>query len=166
MEDYLEAIGLLAQENKAVRVKDISRTMKVRTPSVTSALGVLSKKGFVVHERYGYVELTPEGIKVAACVQKRHDTLEKFLTEVLDIDPGIAAEDACKMEHSVRQETADKLTKFVEFVSTRPLSETPEWLCRFEHYIKTVKRIKCKMRKKPNVSMVIFFLNLKIEDTN
>ena len=148
MEDYLEVIGLLVQKNKVVRVKDISRTMKVKTPSVTAALGVLSEKGFVVHERYGYVELTPEGIKVAECVQKRHNTLVKFLTEILDIDPGIAAEDACKMEHSVSQETAEKLTKFVEFVSARPFSEKPEWLCGFEHYTKTGKRIQCKVREK------------------
>ena len=148
MEDYLEMIGLLAQKNKVVRVKDISRTMKVRTPSVTSALGVLSEKGFVVHEKYGYVELTPEGTKAARRVQERHDTLVKFLTEILNIEPGVAAEDACKMEHSISQETAEKLTQFVEFVSARPFSKKPEWLRGFEHYIKTGKRIKCKMREK------------------
>ena len=60
MEDYLEAISVLDEEKKYVRVKDIARYMKVKMPSVTGALKSLVEKKLVNHERYEYVELTDQ----------------------------------------------------------------------------------------------------------
>lgn len=144
MEDYLEAIATLLKKEKGIaRVKDISRLMNVKTPSVVSALDNLSKNGFVVHERYGYVELTPEGEKLAESVDKKHKMLIKFLTEILNIDSKIAEGDACKMEHSISHQTFKKLTKFIEFVETCPDSDRPDWLKSFDHYFKTGRRPRC-----------------------
>lgn len=147
MEDYLEVIATLKREKGIARVRDISRLMNVRTSSVTAALGVLSKNGFVVHERYGYVELTPKGESLACDVQRRHDTLLKFLTEILKIDPKIAREDACKMEHTLSPQTFKKLTKFIEFVETCPGQDRPDWLKSFDHYFKTGRRPRCKIKQ-------------------
>lgn len=147
MEDYLEAIAVLEERDKVARVRDIGLLMKVKTPSVTAALDTLSKNGLVIHERYGYVELTEEGERLAGEVQKRHDILLRFLREILGIDPRIAAEDACKIEHSISQETFEKLTKFIEFVETCPDGERPDWLKGFDHYFKTGKRLVCKARQ-------------------
>ena len=147
MEDYLEAIALLKKNKGVARVRDISRLMNVKSPSVTAALNTLSKNGLVVHERYGYVELTREGERLAQGVQRRHDMLIKFLTEILNIDPKIAREDACKMEHSVSTETSKKLTKFIQFVETCPDYDRPDWLKSFDYYFKTGKRRRCKMRQ-------------------
>ncbi|NQT32278.1 MAG: metal-dependent transcriptional regulator [Candidatus Omnitrophica bacterium] len=114
MEDYLETIAILQKTAGVVRVKDISLSLKVKKPSVTNALNVLSEKGFIVHEKYGYVDLTDEGRKIAEAVLKRHDTLIKFLTKILKINSGIAAKDACRMEHAMSPETFGKLTRFIE----------------------------------------------------
>jgi len=119
MEDYLEAIALLKKNKGVARVKDISRLMHVKIPSATGALSALSKNGLVIHERYGYVDLTPEGEKIANIVQNRHDTLIKFLTEILNIDSKVADEDACKMEHSISPQTFKELTKFIKETSKR-----------------------------------------------
>ncbi len=116
MEDYLEVIALLKKKTGVARVKDISRSLSVKSPSVNAALSTLSKSGLVAHQRYGYVELTSKGKELARQVQKRHDMLLKFLTEVLKINPEIAESDACKMEHSVSTQTLYKITKFIEFV--------------------------------------------------
>lgn len=145
MEDYMEVIALLEREKGVVRVRDISRLMGVKTPSVTAALNTLFKKGLIIHEKYGYVEITPEGKRLAQGVQGRHDILLKFLTEILRIDPKIAAEDACKMEHSISPQTFQKLTKFIKFVETRPDQNRPDWLKSFDLYFKTGKRLKCKV---------------------
>ncbi len=147
MEDYLEAIALLRKEKGIARVRDISRLLNVEASSVNSALNNLSKNGLVVHERYGYAELTSEGKKLAEGVQKKHEMLLKFLAEVLDIDHKIAAEDACKMEHSISPQTFKKLTKFIEFVETCPDHDRPDWLKSFDHYFKTGKRLRCKIRQ-------------------
>ena len=147
MEDYLEAIALLKKEKGIARVRDISRLLSVEASSVNSALNNLSENGLVIHERYGYVELTAEGEKLAEGIQKKHEILLKFLTEVLNIDPRIAGEDACKMEHSISPQTFKKLTKFIEFVETCPDNDRPDWLKSFDHYFKTGKRLRCKIRQ-------------------
>lgn len=147
MEDYLEAIALLKKDKFVARIKDISRLMKVKNPSVTGALNSLSKNGLIIHERYGYVNLTPEGERLAKGVQEKHDILTKFLREVLDVSPKIAAEDACKMEHTISPQTFEKLTKFIEFVETCPDHDRPDWLKSFDHYFKTGRRLRCKVRQ-------------------
>jgi DtxR family Mn-dependent transcriptional regulator len=147
MEDYLEAIAVLKKKNRVARVRDISKLLNVKTSSVTSALNTLTKSGFVTHERYGYVELTKEGEELAQHVQKKHNILIKFLTDILSIDPTIASEDACKMEHTLSFQTFKKLTKFIEFVETCPDGQRPDWLKSFDYYFKTGKRPKCKIRK-------------------
>ena len=78
-----------------------------------SALNTLSKEGLVVHERYGYVDITPQGEKLARSIQKTHNLLYTFLKDVLDIDEATASEDACKMEHVMSSHTIEKLTEFI-----------------------------------------------------
>ncbi|MFH2138670.1 MAG: metal-dependent transcriptional regulator [Candidatus Omnitrophota bacterium] len=140
MEDYLESIVFLKKNNGVARVKDISLFMKVKKPSVTSALNMLTQSGLVIHERYGYVDLTPEGEIVAQDVKKRHDMLIKFLDEVLGIDKKIATKDACRMEHAISQQTHEKLTKLIEFVEGCSDGERPQWLKNFDYYSKTGKQ--------------------------
>ena len=147
MEDYLEAMAALKKEKGVARVRDIGRLLNVKKPSVTSALNTLSKAGLVLHERYGYVDLTPEGQKIASGVQSRHNILVKFLTKILSITPRIAVEDACRLEHFISSATLEKLTKFIAFVETCPDSRRPDWLNSFDHYFKTGRRLQCKIRK-------------------
>ena len=146
MEDYLEIIASLKRDKSVARVKDISRLMKVTKPSVSSALDFLSESGLIIHERYGYVDLTLEGERLAKDVQAKHDILTRFLREVLDISLKIAAEDACRMEHAISPQTFQKLTKFIEFVETCPDHDRPDWLKSFDHYFKTGRRLRCKVR--------------------
>ena len=133
MEDYLEAIAMLRRQGRVVRVKHISQALGVKMPSVTSAMKKLSQRGLVEHERYEYVKLTAEGDRIAEDVIRRHETLYRLLAEILNVDPKIAQEDACKMEHSLSPASLDRLAKFVEFVLARPRGE-PEWLKNFNYY--------------------------------
>jgi len=133
MEDYLEAIALLSAKSKTARVTEISKTLGVKKPSVTSALIKLTQEGLVEHSRYGQAKLTAQGERIAEDVFRRHETLRHFLAEILKVDTETAANDACKMEHSVSPVTMEKLAKFVEFVVTRPQGE-PEWLKNLKYY--------------------------------
>lgn len=133
MEDYLEAISVLGEEKKYVRVKDIAKHMKVKMPSVTSALKLLADKELVNHERYEYVELTDKGISLANGVRRRHDAVLKFLTEVLNVDPKTAERDACGIEHAMSVSTLDRLLKMIECLEECPKG-VPECIQRFRHY--------------------------------
>ena len=139
MEDYLEAIALLSKESKPVKVTEISKALGVKKPSVTSALTKLSRERLVEHARYGYAKLTAEGERIAQDVFRRHEALRHFLAEILNVAPDVAAEDACKMEHSLSPASLERLAKFVEFVLNCPREES---LCLegFNYYFEHGKR--------------------------
>jgi DtxR family transcriptional regulator, Mn-dependent transcriptional regulator len=148
MEDYLETIAMLKRKgNGIVRVSDISNFLDVKKPTVNAAVGNLSKKGLVVHQRYGHVDLTRKGKSIASEVEKKHKLFFEFLTIVLDIDQATASSDACKMEHVISSKTFVRLTKFIQFINSGLYEESPEWLKSFKHYLKTGKRVICRMRK-------------------
>ncbi|MBW2039274.1 MAG: metal-dependent transcriptional regulator [Deltaproteobacteria bacterium] len=133
MEDYLEAILLLEEEKKAVRVKDIAKNMDVKLPTVTSMLNTLMQRGLINHEKYEYVELTDKGLDLAKEVKRKHELLSSFLSNILGIDLKRAEEDACKMEHAVSPETMERLVEFMEFIEVCPRSG-PSWLKSFATY--------------------------------
>ena len=118
MEDYLKLIIRLKQENKVVRVRDIARGMQVKMPSVTSMLATLVKKELITHERYEYVDFTPEGLKQAQKALRKHMVLYNFLKNVLKVNTKQAYEEACRMEHAVSSGTLKKLVEFISVVES------------------------------------------------
>jgi DtxR family Mn-dependent transcriptional regulator len=147
MEDYLEAIAIVKKRQSVARVRDVTKLLQVEAPSVTSALASLSKKGYVIHERYGYIDLTAKGERAARDVIKRHGVLFDFLTQILGVRSETAMRDACGMEHSLSGETRQRLAKLVELAQRCPDAEAPEWLRRFEHYCKTGRLGRVTRRK-------------------
>ncbi len=137
MENYVKAIALLGEQKKVVRVKEISEHLGVSTPSVSSALDVLTEAGLVEHEKYSYVDFTEKGQKVAAGIQRRYQVFFELLVDILKIDPEVARQDACELEHAVSTETLEKLASFVEFVKNCPENQQPRWLNGFHEYYNT-----------------------------
>ena len=141
MEDYLKAIALLSQEEERATVTNISKLLKVKKPSVTSALVKLSRKGLAVHKRYGSAELTPEGLKAAQDVYHRHSILRYLLVDILKVDPKIAEDDACRMEHSLSPSSLERLDQFIKFTKNCPQG-TPDCIEGFNYYLKHGRRSK------------------------
>ena len=73
-------------------------------PSVSRAVGLLKKGGYLLMEKDGSLTLTESGLATAQKVYERHTILTKLLTR-LGVSPETAAEDACKMEHVLSDET-------------------------------------------------------------
>ena len=115
-EDYLEAIFILSQKSKNahVRVTDLASFLAVSKPSVTHAVGVLKEKGFLEHEAYGGIVLTPAGESCAANVLRRHNMIQRFLVHTLGVSTENAEADACRMEHILSAETIDKMYAYLE----------------------------------------------------
>jgi len=139
LEDYLESIFVIKQKKQIVRVKDLAKHLKVKAPSVIEVLKRLEEKNLIVHEYYGYIELTQEGINKAKVLYERHIMLKKFLHQVLGIDEEIAETDACKIEHYLSKETLERIIKFINFIETCPQG-VPEWLNNFYYFVKHKKR--------------------------
>jgi DtxR family Mn-dependent transcriptional regulator len=121
LENYLETIALLKRENKYARISTIAKNLNVKNSSANAAIKFLAESGLVMHERYGYVDLTPQGQQIADEIQRKHDVLYQFLNEVLSIDKETALLEACEIEHSVSAQTAAKLEKLYFFLKKRPL---------------------------------------------
>lgn len=124
LEDYLEAVAMLKEQGGLITVTALSEFMGVKKPSVIWALRKLVNAGLAVHERYSDISLTPEGAKAAAAVYRRHRALFSFLKDILKVDPIIAEQDACKMEHALSRDSISRLEKFIEFVMEKYHGET------------------------------------------
>ncbi|MEA3514855.1 MAG: metal-dependent transcriptional regulator [Nanoarchaeota archaeon] len=114
IEDYLEAIYIIRQEQKVVRIKHIANLLNVSLPSVSEATNKIKKAGLVEKEKYGYIYLTDEGEILAKEIYAKHKMLLSFLNKILKVDEKIALEEACAIEHYLSNETIAKLKKFVK----------------------------------------------------
>lgn len=112
-QDYLETILEFSADTGQARSIDIARTLGVSRASVNKSLGVLKDSGLIEHEHYGDIKLTETGLRMAKAVRARHDSLKRFLEEVLKVSPETAEHDACRMEHAISPETASKLRDYL-----------------------------------------------------
>ena len=143
MEDYLEAIFNLGKEKRVVRVKDIAGRLGVKMPTVTNMLKTLSERDYIDYEKYEYIELTDEGADIGREIHRRHRVLRGFLTDILNINPETADEEACRMEHAISASTLDRFVDFMEFVQSCPRAGA-NWLELFEEYrLRGLDRARC-----------------------
>ena len=103
-EMYLETIYQLSQKKQNVRSVDVAETMGYSKPSISRAVGLLKQGGYLLMDKDGSLTLTETGLEIARKVYERHTLLTNILIR-LGVSPETAAEDACKMEHVISDET-------------------------------------------------------------
>jgi len=130
LEDYVEAIAHLVAEKGVARVRDISRALSVHKSTVTAALKTLTEKNLVNYAPYEAATLTPQGERVAEEVIRRHEVIQRFLSEVLCLDSAEAQENACRMEHVMGRNVLQRLSLFAEFVKEN-LDDDNSWFRQF-----------------------------------
>ena len=109
-EMYLETIYQLLRQRGSVRSVDVAESMGYSKPSVRRAVGLLKQGGYLLMEKDGALTLTEMGMAAAEKVVERHEILTKLLIG-LGVSPETAAEDACKMEHVISDETFAAMKK-------------------------------------------------------
>ena len=107
-EDYLEAILMLSKQGSAVRSIEIATMLGVSKPSVSHAMKLLREDGYIAMDRYGTVTLLDKGAEIANHIYERHRVLSSLL-ERLGVNPEVAREDACKLEHDLSDESFSKI---------------------------------------------------------
>ena len=111
-EMYLETIHVLLKKNGHVRSVDISEHMGYSKPSVSRAVGILKKGGYILVDKDGSITLTEAGFAIAQKIFERHTLLTQMLIN-FGVDPQVAAEDACKLEHAISDESFDAIKRFL-----------------------------------------------------
>ena len=103
-ENYLETILVLKERKGLVRSIDIANELEFSKPSVSIAMRNLRENGYVSVDAGGFITLLPAGQEIAERIYERHRLLTKWLTG-LGVDPAIASEDACRIEHVISDES-------------------------------------------------------------
>ena len=111
-EDYLEAILMIKKRSGNIRSIDIARELSFSKPSVSVAMKNLKTSNYITVDENGFINLTEAGQEIAEKIYERHTFLTNWLTS-LGVDPEVAAEDACKMEHAISSESFSAIKKFV-----------------------------------------------------
>jgi Mn-dependent DtxR family transcriptional regulator len=111
-EMYIETIYVLTQKSDRVRSIDVCEHMGYSKPSVSRAIGILKRDGYVTVDASGYITLTESGIFAAERIYERHTILTQFL-ESLGVSHETASSDACKMEHTISDESFFAIKKSV-----------------------------------------------------
>ena len=101
---YLETIYILSQKNSYVRAIDVGEQMGFSKPSVSRAMSILKKDGYVNVDEDGAITLTESGLNIALTMYTRHTVLSKMLME-LGVDEQTATEDACRIEHVISEKS-------------------------------------------------------------
>ena len=69
--------------------------------------------GHITVSPEGYINLTESGKEIATQIYERHVLLSSWL-ERLGVDPDIASQDACKIEHVISSESFEAIKKHIK----------------------------------------------------
>lgn len=111
-EMYLETIYVLLQKNGATRSVDISEHMGYSKPSVSRAVGILKNGNYILVDKDGFITLTQFGEALAKKIYERHTILSQLLIS-FGVNPEIASEDACRLEHAISDESFEAIKKYI-----------------------------------------------------
>ena len=103
-ENYLETILMLSKTHPVVRSVDIATELNFKKSSVSVAMKKLREAHHIIVSPEGFITLTETGDRI----YERHTLLSSWLTQ-LGVDPEIASEDACRMEHVISAESFEAI---------------------------------------------------------
>ena len=111
---YLETIYILSQNSTFVRAIDVGEQLGFTKPSVSRAMSILKKDGYVNVD--AAITLTETGLAIAKTMYTRHTVLSQMLME-LGVDEETATEDACRIEHVISEKSFAAVQAHLEQVT-------------------------------------------------
>ena len=112
-ENYLETILVLSKTHPVVRSVDIAEELGFKKSSVSVAMKNLREKNHITVTKEGFIYLTDTGRQIAEMIYERHRFITAFLTS-LGVDEKVAAEDACRIEHVISEESFAALKEHIK----------------------------------------------------
>lgn len=133
LEKYLLAIYYIVQENKAARVKDVSKYLNIGGPATSDAVKTLAERGFINYVPYGIITITEKGEQRAEEKIHRHKTISNFLEKVLQVDSERVQDSAKSIEYSMPEDVLEKFVSFLTFMENCSCKE-PKWVKSYKYY--------------------------------
>jgi DtxR family Mn-dependent transcriptional regulator len=120
IEEYTEGVYRLQEEMEVVSTGDIARYMTVSPASVTTMLKRLAEFGLVEHTPYQGVRLTAKGEALSVALLRKHRLVERMLVDFLELPWEDVHDLACKLEHYLSEEVADRIARALNYPTTCP----------------------------------------------
>jgi DtxR family Mn-dependent transcriptional regulator len=110
VENYLKAVFNAREwSEEPVTVGALATRLGLSPSSVSELVRKLTERGLLSHARYGAVELTPEGQRIALAMVRKHRLIETFLVDYLGYTWDEVHEEAEILEHAVSDTFVDRL---------------------------------------------------------
>lgn len=120
VQEYIEGIYRLQQEVGRVATNEVAQYMSVSPASASIMLKRLAEMNLVEHTPYRGIVLTEEGEKLAHQLLRIHRLTERLLTDIIGLPWNNVHDFACKLEHYIAPEIADKIEEALGYPSTCP----------------------------------------------
>lgn len=99
----------MSEKKGAARSIDIAEWLGVTKPSVSRAVSLLKKGGFISVSN-NHLYLTDTGRAVAEKIYERHCYFKQRLIDA-GVEEKTAEEEACRLEHSLSEDSFNKIKK-------------------------------------------------------
>ena len=116
-EMYLESIYVLSKKGGQGRCVDVGEYLGYSKPSVSRAVGLLKKGGYLLMDKDGHLTLTDTGLEIAQKIYDRHTLLARVLMK-LGVSEDVATADACKLEHAISDESYEAIKSYLNKIET------------------------------------------------
>jgi len=119
-EDYLKIILDLINSRRVARIKEIAQRKNVSMPTVTEAMHKMAQDGLINYAAHEFIDLTSQGEQAAQQMTARHQFLQLFLEDILNIPAETANAEACLLEHHLSATTLDRMILLYQFLTNCP----------------------------------------------
>src|SRR5215213_1808193 len=124
MRRYAAEIYRLQQDHhEQVSLSLLSSHVESSAQAISTMVKRLNKSGYLVHEPYRGVRLTPAGEKIAMPALRRHRLTEVFLVKVMNYDWAAAHELSDVFERGVNEEIEDRMDELAGHPTRCPHGE-------------------------------------------
>jgi Mn-dependent DtxR family transcriptional regulator len=117
MAHYLMAIQDLLKAQGYARVTDVARELDITPGSASVSIRTLKAKGYVSEDRNRFLNLTPDGERIAHDVHLTHRSFTYLFQHILGVPEEQANIDSCKIEHLVSTPTRERLLAFLRYAT-------------------------------------------------
>ncbi|OGQ06336.1 MAG: hypothetical protein A3F82_03650 [Deltaproteobacteria bacterium RIFCSPLOWO2_12_FULL_44_12] len=115
---YLVAVHDLIGEQGYARAADVAKKLGIARSSASMGLHALIEKNYLKEDTNKFLQMTPDGKRVAEEIIGKKVVLKRFFQDILKVKPYQAEVDTCKIEHLISSETGANLLAFIRFMSS------------------------------------------------
>ncbi|HET7118056.1 MAG TPA: metal-dependent transcriptional regulator [Hanamia sp.] len=119
-ENYLKALFNIANKNGEVNVAELSKSLDIKMPTVTSMMKKLAKKKLVYYESYKPLRLTEKGKREAGLIIRKHRLTEMFLVDKMKLGWEDVHDIAEQIEHIKSPVFFEKMDEMLDYPKVDP----------------------------------------------